>query len=478
MDTGVLNGTEFVEYVVSLDGDLDSLETELTFTNSDEDGTWAGDVAVQIAAPVASALRLVHSMWRPASTAFRKISAEWNVADSGEYSFTFALCGQSSGLSDWNIRLTHGYETGSDDQWSGTLTFSVLTDEAPCPADLSGDGVVGFSDLSIILSNWLTSDGGDVNGDGQTNFSDLSLVLSARAQNAEQLTPRISEPLRVALGRLGRFSKDHLDLTGKWPIWCHDVSSQFGRNHVQHEPDSVCLLLDRFGHTATVSATESVARQWNELLLGSTRNDSLGQQCMLESLHTSAAMWDAWSCFEDGPAPWLSTSQSADWRSGILPETAISHARLASCPIGRPSPGADTMLPAYENKMISLGLDPANDTLIGNSPAAVGNRIAQAYIQFGLADSSNEVNDYENLYEPINPALYPEDPGNLVTTDGSLWALKNSSTNPVTLLRAVYVLVSEWGAVVPFSLQTDRAASTNAMVRIGPCIWTPDLRLF
>ena len=95
-------------------------------------------------------------------------------------------------------------------------------------------------------------------------------------------------------------------------------------------------------------------------------------------------------------------------------ETAISHAafgllthRFAQ------SPGADTMLPAYENKMISLGLDPTNDTLIGNSPAAVGNRIAQAYIQFGLADSSNEINDYENLvYEPINPALFPEDPGN------------------------------------------------------------------
>jgi hypothetical protein len=75
--------------------------------------------------------------------------------------------------------LTHGYETGSDDQWSGALTFGVLTDEAPCPADLSGDGEVGFSDLSIILSNWLTSDGGDVNGDGETNFTDLSLVLSA-----------------------------------------------------------------------------------------------------------------------------------------------------------------------------------------------------------------------------------------------------------------------------------------------------------
>ena len=98
------------------------------------------------------------------------------------------------------------------------------------------------------------------------------------------------------------------------------------------------------------------------------------------------------------------------------------------------------MLPAYENKMISLGLDPTNDTLIGNSPAAVGNRIAQAYIQFGLADSSNEINDYENLvYEPINPALYLKIQVTLTCctpTGGNLWALRNSSINPAMLSRA------------------------------------------
>ena len=181
VDTGVLNGTEFVEYVVSLDGDLDSLEAELTFTNGDEDGTWAGDVAVQITAPSGECIEVgSYNVETCVNGILEDFPAEWDVADSGEYSFTFALCGQSlSGAGDWTIRLTHGYDTGTDDQWSGTLTFGVLTDEAPCPADLSGDGVVGFSDLSIILSNWLTSDGGDVNGDGETNFSDLSLVLSA-----------------------------------------------------------------------------------------------------------------------------------------------------------------------------------------------------------------------------------------------------------------------------------------------------------
>jgi len=181
VDTGALNGTEFVEYVIALDGDLDSLAATLTFTNADADGTWAGDVAVQITDPSGACIEVgSFNVETCVNGILEDFPAEWNVADSGEYSFTFALCGQSlSGAGDWTIRLTHGYDTGTDDQWSGTLTFGVLTDEAPCPADLSGDGVVGFSDLSIILSNWLTSDGGDVNGDGETNFNDLSLVLSA-----------------------------------------------------------------------------------------------------------------------------------------------------------------------------------------------------------------------------------------------------------------------------------------------------------
>ena len=181
VDTGVLNGTEFVEYVIALDGDLDSLVAALSFTNTDADSTWAGDIAIQITDPSGACIEVgSYNVETCVNGILEDFPAEWDVVDSGEYSFTFALCGQGlSGDGDWNIRLTHGYETGSDDQWSGTLTFGVLADEAPCPADLSGDGEVGFSDLSIILSNWLTSDGGDVNGDGETNFSDLSLVLSA-----------------------------------------------------------------------------------------------------------------------------------------------------------------------------------------------------------------------------------------------------------------------------------------------------------
>ena len=78
----------------------------------------------------------------------------------------------------------------------------------------------------------------------------------------------------------------------------------------------------------TAFATESVARQWNELLLESIRNDFARPTVHARNLfHTSAAMWDAWSCFEDGPAPWLFNESVAP--TGSLEasrEAAISYA--------------------------------------------------------------------------------------------------------------------------------------------------------
>ena len=51
-----------------------------------------------------------------------------------------------------------------------------------CPGDVSGDGVVNFADLSVVLAQFgqtvTPATGGDVNGDGVVNFADLSVVLS------------------------------------------------------------------------------------------------------------------------------------------------------------------------------------------------------------------------------------------------------------------------------------------------------------
>lgn len=47
-----------------------------------------------------------------------------------------------------------------------------------CPSDLSGDGLVGGADLTLLLSGWGTASG-DVTGDGSTNGQDLGALLGA-----------------------------------------------------------------------------------------------------------------------------------------------------------------------------------------------------------------------------------------------------------------------------------------------------------
>jgi hypothetical protein len=63
--------------------------------------------------------------------------------------------------------------------------------------------------------------------------------------------------------------------------------------------------------------------------------------------------------------------------------------------------------------MEALGFDPAETTIEGPSPAALGNRIAQTVIEFSMSDGANEQNDYadDSGYEPVNPVLDFELPG-------------------------------------------------------------------
>jgi subtilisin family serine protease len=61
-----------------------------------------------------------------------------------------------------------------------TGTYPVPDSEPPgTTGDLNGDGVVNIFDLSILLSNWGTSDPiADINNDGTVNIFDLSILLS------------------------------------------------------------------------------------------------------------------------------------------------------------------------------------------------------------------------------------------------------------------------------------------------------------
>jgi hypothetical protein len=50
----------------------------------------------------------------------------------------------------------------------------------PCPADLTGDGLIGSADLGVLLNAWGTKGSpADLTGDGSVDSADLAALLSA-----------------------------------------------------------------------------------------------------------------------------------------------------------------------------------------------------------------------------------------------------------------------------------------------------------
>lgn len=223
----------------------------------------------------------------------------------------------------------------------------------------------------------------------------------------------------------------------------------------------------------------STARQWNEALLEGIRNDFARPTVHARNLfHISAAMYDAWNVYDQSGEYYLlgKTLNSFQCRfSGIDRPTnpeeilaaqkeAISYAayrlmlhRFALSPLG-----FETRF-IIDELMEDLGYDKdfVSTNLEFGEPAALGNYIAQCYIDYGLQDGSNEDIDYQNLFYTVsNDPLLPEEPGNPNISDPNRW-------QPLTLELFIDqagneipgatpdFLSPEWGLVSPFALTED-----------------------
>lgn len=217
---------------------------------------------------------------------------------------------------------------------------------------------------------------------------------------------------------------------------------------------------------------DSVSRIWNEHLLNAIRDDFARPTVHARNLfHVSAAMYDAWAAYSGTASTYLLGKQldgfSCDLNAFTIPadveparEEAISHAtyrliahRFAS------SPGAVDILAAADARMQELGFNIGDASLAyeGGSAAALGNYIADCYIQFGQQDGANELNDYANTsYVPVNPAIVPADPGNPAIVDLDRWQpiklseFIDQSGNLIT--DQPEFLGPEWGQVASFAL--------------------------
>ena len=174
---------------------------------------------------------------------------------------------------------------------------------------------------------------------------------------------------------------------------------------------------------SSAAQDQSVARQWNELLLESIRQDFARPIVHARNLfHISAAMYDAWAAYEQGASPYFLGQEhlgeqivfNTDFledniNKHRLQEEAISYAayRLINHRFRR-SPGWDAIKRDADALMTTLGYDTKNrDSDYMNGEAAeLGNYIAEQIIAYGLADGSNERQNYRNtFYSAVNDPL-------------------------------------------------------------------------
>ena len=220
----------------------------------------------------------------------------------------------------------------------------------------------------------------------------------------------------------------------------------------------------------------SVARQWNEVLLEAIRNDFARPTVHARNLfHISSAMYDAWAVFSTTAAPYLAgttlngygcpmDSISLERDLHVAREEAISFAvyRLIIHRFAN-SPRVQVIQTAADNLMATLGYNISNvstDTASGTS-AAIGNRIAECYIGYGLQDGANEANSYANTaYMPVNSPIEPVLPGNPTIVDLDRWQpikldlFVDQAGIVIVIGSEPDFLSPEWGQVAPFALTT------------------------
>lgn len=220
------------------------------------------------------------------------------------------------------------------------------------------------------------------------------------------------------------------------------------------EPSAVveqCVRRDLDGH--------SVARVWNEALLEAIRRDTPSPTVHARNLfHASAAMWDAWAAYNRGAEGYFVTEKHDAEDVAAARETAMSYAayRLLLHRYSQAA-GLQETFDQLTETMESLCLRVDYASTDGDSPAALGNRIARAAVAFGRDDGAHEQLRYADpAYASANDPLVVAESG-AVMRDPNRW-------QPLALARIVaqnglpapgrvqsYV-GPHWGSVAGFAL--------------------------
>jgi hypothetical protein len=214
---------------------------------------------------------------------------------------------------------------------------------------------------------------------------------------------------------------------------------------------------------AATAATEhpdwTVARRWDEALLDAIRRALPNPPVHARNLfHTSVAMWDAWAAYDPTASGYIVKEKHTAANVPAARDAAISYAayRVLTSRFLKAVGGADSVS-EFADVMDSLCYPVDVAGTDGDSPAAVGNRIAAAVLAYGLDDGSNQANGYAAPdYKPVNPPLAVAQSG-ITITDPNRWQplqLEHMiSQNGIPVENGVQQAVGpHWGHVKGFAL--------------------------
>ncbi|WP_299889792.1 T9SS type A sorting domain-containing protein [uncultured Lacinutrix sp.] len=226
----------------------------------------------------------------------------------------------------------------------------------------------------------------------------------------------------------------------------------------------------------TLTAQQSIAREWNEELLSAIRLDYARPTVHARNLfHSSIAMYDTWALFDSEAETVFLGKTYAGYTfnfNGIATPSNLDDARreIMSYTLFRllshrfaNAPNAATTLASLSSFFANLGYDETITTTdySNNSYAALGNYFASEIINFGLQDGSNEQNDYANEHyitsnQPLILELYEDntsiDPNKWQPLAFDVFVDQSGNTFP---LNTPDFLSPEWGEVIPFSLKNE-----------------------
>ena len=211
----------------------------------------------------------------------------------------------------------------------------------------------------------------------------------------------------------------------------------------------------------------SVARRWDESLLDAIRRALPNPPVHARNLfHTSVAMWDAWATYDPTASGDLFTEKHTASDVAAARNESISYAayRVLSARYIKAVGGSDS-LSEFDDLMDSLCYPVTTTTTEGDSPAAIGNRIAAAVLAAGKTDGSNEANGYAAPdYKPVNLPLVVNKTGTTLV-DPNRWQplqLEHMiSQNGIPVTNGVQQAIGpQWGHVTGFALPAGGDAGT------------------